>query len=132
MKAGSKLGTFRKPLFGEFQCSPVAAVPKGISDIRLIHNLSAPKGRSINDGIPDEFAAMDYDRFDSAMDMVRKVGRGAWMAKVDLKAAFKHILVRPDQWHLLGLHLDSPDRRKGVLLRCNPSVWSAIQPEVVQ
>ncbi|MCP3665303.1 MAG: hypothetical protein GY696_22865, partial [Gammaproteobacteria bacterium] len=40
--------------------------------------------------------------------MVRKVGRGAWMAKVDLKAAFKHILVKPDQWHLLGLHLDSP------------------------
>ncbi len=32
------------------------------------------------------------------------------MAKVDLKAAFKHILVRPDQWHLLGLHLDSPER----------------------
>ncbi len=107
--AGSKLGPFRNPPFSDFRCSPVAAVPKGPSEIRLIHNLSAPKGRSINDGIPDEFAATDYDRFDSAVDMVRKVGRGAWMAKVDLKAAFKHILVRPDQWHLLGLHLDSPE-----------------------
>ncbi len=109
VKAGSKRGPFKRPPFGDFRCSPVAAVPKGTSDIRLIHNLSAPRGRSVNDGIPDDFAATDYDRFDSAVDMVRKVGRGAWMAKVDLKAAFKHILVRPDQWHLLGLHLDSPE-----------------------
>ncbi len=59
VKAGSKLGPFRKPLFGDFRCSPVAAVPKGTSDIRLIRNLLAPKERSVNDGIPDDFAAKE-------------------------------------------------------------------------
>ncbi len=53
------------------------------------------------------------------------------MAKVDLKAAFKRILVRPDLWHLLGLHLDSPDGEREFFFDATLLFLSAIQPEVV-
>ena len=72
----------------------MAVIAKKDSDkVRVIHNLSAPKGSSVNDMITPEFAKTTYDRFDAAVAMVWKVGPGARMANVDLKAAFKNIVV---------------------------------------
>ncbi len=99
----------------DFVCSPVVVIPKGEDGkIRLIHNLSAPRGQSVNDAIPEECYRTSYDRFDTAVAMVRRFGPGAWMAKIDLKSAFKHIVVRPDQWHLLGMHLDDENGERGL------------------
>lgn len=44
--------------------------------------------------------------------MVRKIGPSAWMAKIDFKSAFKHVIVRPSQWHLLGMHLNNDRGRR--------------------
>ncbi|MCP4942353.1 MAG: hypothetical protein GY924_10310, partial [Planctomycetaceae bacterium] len=130
---GSKFGPFSAPPFKDFVCSPVAAIPKGDDGkIRLIHNLSAPRGQSINDAIPEECYRTSYDKFDLAVAMVRQVGPGAWMAKIDLKSAFKHIVVRPDQWHLLGMHLDDEEGERGLYfdatlpfgLRSSPRIFN--------
>jgi hypothetical protein len=43
-----------------FICSPLGLVPKGSGDWRRIHHLSYPRGSSINDHIPAEWAALDY------------------------------------------------------------------------
>ncbi len=95
---GSKFGPFSAPPFMEFMCSPVAVVPNGDDGkIRLIHNLSASRGQSVNDAIAEECYRTSYDRFDTAIAMVQRVVPGALMAKIDLKSAFKHIVGRLDQ-----------------------------------
>ena len=61
--------------------------------VRIILNLSAPVGMSVNDGI-------DSDKFPTTMSsttewlrVLARVGRGAWMVKVDWSSAYKHFAV---------------------------------------
>ena len=61
--------------------------------VRIILNLSAPAGLSVNDGI-------DPDKFPTTMSsttewlrVLARVGRGAWMTKVDWSSAYKHFPV---------------------------------------
>ncbi len=39
----------------------------------------------------------------SAITMIKNVGRGAWLAKVDITSAFKVMPIHPDFWHLFGI-----------------------------
>ena len=86
-----------------FPCSPAPrwAAPKKPDSWRLILDLSAPAGCSVNDGIPVENGAVQYVRFDQIVRMVAQLGRGALIAKVDLKHAFRQCPVHPDDWPLL-------------------------------
>ena len=43
-------------------------------------------------------------RFSQAVDMVRRLGKGCYMAKVDVQAAYRAIPIRPADWPLLGMH----------------------------
>ena len=61
--------------------------------VRIILNLSAPAGSSVNDGI-------DVDKFPTTMSsttewlrVLARVGKGAWMTKVDWSSAYKHFPV---------------------------------------
>ena len=45
--------------------------------------------------------------FDDALRYVRQYGRNTLMSKIDLKDAFKHIVIRPEDWHLCGITMDS-------------------------
>ncbi len=65
---------------------------------RIILNLSAPRGFSVNDGIvADEFptSMSSTAKWISVLD---RAGRGCIMAKVDWAAAYKHIAVRTDSF----------------------------------
>lgn len=75
------------------------AVPKPhvVDDWRIITDLSAPKGKSVNDLVkPPRFSLATFDR---AAKWIRKY---KWIAKVDLKAAYRHIPIDPDNWELYG------------------------------
>jgi len=106
VERGRKLGPFKEPPFEGFVCSPVNLIPKkGTDAFRQIHNLSHPfAGDSVNSLVPDEEATMSYQSFEEFVDMVRRAGPGAELGKFDLTDAFKHVVVHPDYWHLLGLH----------------------------
>lgn len=82
--------------------SPIGAVLKKWSTkIRVIHDLSFPKlGDSINAGIYD--GSLDIASFGHAARAVVKLGRGSWLIKLDVEAAYKQVPVRPEDWHLLG------------------------------
>ena len=69
---------------------------------RMITDLSSPRGRSINDFISDEEASVTFNNFDSAVNIVAKIGPGALMAKLDVKSAFRICPVHKSDWHLLG------------------------------
>jgi hypothetical protein len=73
-----------------------------ISPQRKIHDLSAPRGRSVNDGIPKHYGSIEYETFQHAFQIIAKMGPGAVLVKRDLKSAFRFIPISPHgQWRLL-------------------------------
>jgi len=68
----------------------------------IIHDLSWPAGLSVNDGIPKDFFTCNYDSLDRAISLLKQLGPGALMSKLDLSDAFRHILVHEQDWELLG------------------------------
>ena len=74
---------------------------KGTEQWRRIHHLSWPRGDAVNDYIL--VLPVEYSRFDDALDLVRRLGPGALLCKIDVKSAFRCIPVRPEDRHLLGM-----------------------------
>ena len=90
----------------QYVCSPLGLVPKHDGGWRRIHDLSFPYGQSVNDGIPQDWGALEYATYDDAVESLLSKGVGAQFAKRDLKDAFRHIPVATsDQW-LLGFQCD--------------------------
>lgn len=106
--------------------SPIGAVPKKSSTkVRVIHDLSAPKGGvSVNAGIED--GSLSISSFGHAARAVRRHGRGAWLIKLDVEAAYKQVPVRPEDWHLLGFEFEGKFYYERVLpfgLRSSCRLW---------
>lgn len=102
MNLGRIKGPFKSPPFVEFQISPIGIVPKKEKNtFRMITHLSSPDGSSINDCIDDIFASVSYTSNDEAIKLILKQGKGAFMAKADIKSAFRLIPINPSQYHLL-------------------------------
>ncbi|KAK3750453.1 hypothetical protein QZH41_000436 [Actinostola sp. cb2023] len=98
-------GPYLTPPTPHFVGSPMGAVPKKRSNplkYHIIHDLSWPRDKSVNDFIPAERFQCYYDTLDRAISLVKQAGTGAYMAKLDLPDAYRHILVRPADWDLLG------------------------------
>ena len=100
-----KAGPFLSPPFSHFVGSPMGAIPKKHSQPpkwRIITDLSWPAGQSVNDAIPKELYTCSYDSLDNAIAYLKLFGPNALMSKLDLSDAFRHILVDPRDWELLG------------------------------
>ena len=64
--------------------------------------MSAPRGRSVNDGIPKHYGTIVYETFQFALRLIGKAGKGCTLVKRDLKSAFRYVPVSPyDQWLLM-------------------------------
>ena len=94
-----------KPL-KPFDCSPVSTVDKPDGSVHLILDMSAPRGDALNERINKERFSCRYSLFDYAVEMVAGAGRYAYMAKLDIKNAFRLCPVRKEDWWLLGFHWD--------------------------
>ena len=98
-------GPFLKPPFTNFISSPLGLVPKKeIGQYRLIHDLSYPKGDSVNSHIPEEFTSVSYQNIETVIELVQYYGFNCLMSKADIKDAFRLIPIHPDDYHLLGFH----------------------------
>lgn len=100
--AGKKAGPFDAPPFEHFTCSPIGAVPKRNSTkVRVIHHLSHPRG---GDSINGSTKHVDQrlGSFDYATQLIRTLGAGCFLVKLDVEAAYKQVPVRPEDWPLLG------------------------------
>ena len=102
LSRGHTSGPFLSPPLSPFHCSPLGAVPKKDGTFRIILDLSSPRGLSVNEGIPKDIYSVQYTSFDEAMILVRSVGTTGFLAKIDIRHAFRLCPVRPDQWCLLG------------------------------
>lgn len=102
LSRGHTSGPFIVPPVAPFHCSPLGAVPKKDGTYRIILDLSSPRGWAVNEGISKDDFSVKYSSFDDAVTLVRSLGKDAFMAKLDIKHAFRLCPVRQDQWGLLG------------------------------
>ena len=100
---GETAGPFTSPPFRYMQVSGLGAVPKHNGKLRLIHDLSSPHGRSVNDGIPKDDFSLHYERVDTAISSIMQLGKGALLTKVDIRNAFRLCPVCPADWPFLGI-----------------------------
>ena len=92
--AGRVKGPFNQP---PLALSPIGLVPKKIlCEFRLIHHLSYPVRKSVNDSIPDSAATVVYTSVGAAIDVILQLGRGCLMSKTDIEKAFRLIPIRND------------------------------------
>ena len=89
--------------------SPIGLIPKSNQPgkWRLIVDLSSPAGASVNDAIDSGLCSLQYASVESAARMAQQLGRGALLAKLDLRKAYRVVPVRPDDHALLGIKWES-------------------------
>ena len=78
--------------------STLGAINKPDGGVRLIHDGSRPSGSALND-----YATNPSVHYQSVKDKVNLIDRGCFMAKVDLKAAYRSVGLHSSQYKYTGL-----------------------------
>ena len=106
---------FDEPPFQHFIQSPIGLVAKdGGKDTRLIFHLSFPRGgESINSGTPVELTKVKYPDFSEAVkrcleELRLSESNICYVAKLDMKSAFRNLGISPHQFFLLVMKARSP------------------------
>lgn len=68
----------------------------------VIHDLSYPKGQSVNDLIPQDITSVSHEDFDHVTSLVHGAGQGALIAKADIQATFRILPTHPEARHFFG------------------------------
>ena len=96
---------------------------------RLIVDLSAPEGFSVNDGIQKDLCSLTYTSVEDVVQCIIQLGRGAMLTKIDIKQAYRNIPVHPQDRILLGMKWGDNIYVDKVLpfgLRSAPIIFSAV------
>jgi hypothetical protein len=75
------------------KCSGIMTRVKPDGSVRIILNLSAPKGRSVNDGITAELFPAVMSSTAAWLTVLNTAGHGCWISKCDFADAYKHVAV---------------------------------------
>ena len=87
--------------------SALGAVPKPDSeDLRIIHDCSMPPGRGVN-----AFIDIEKQKFQTLDDATKLIGKDFYIAKVDLRRAYRSVPVHPGNYSALGLKWRFKDDR---------------------
>ena len=71
----------------------IQTAPKPNGKVRIIENMSAPKGKGVNDSIDKKWFPSEMGGMPEILYALNYCGRGAKFAKCDWNAAYKHIAV---------------------------------------
>ena len=91
----------------------------------MIVDLSAPRGRSVNDSISPDLCSLSYPSVDDAVDYVLALGRSTQMVKLDLKNAYR---IHPGDRRFLGVCWEGQvfiDHCLPFGLRSTPKIFTA-------
>ncbi|XP_055349958.1 uncharacterized protein LOC129596648 [Paramacrobiotus metropolitanus] len=102
---GHSVGPFPNPPLPHFVVNALGSRPKKDGGHRTIMDLSQPHGNSVNDHIRGDEMPLQYCSVDDAVRLITNAGKGAVMAKMDVKSAFRLIPVRTADWNLLGFRI---------------------------
>ena len=85
--------------------SPLGIIGKPDGGVRIIHDCSRPLGSAVND-----FAgSFDKQKFQSVDDACKLVTKNCYMAKVDLKSAYRSVKISEKSQEVTGLRWTFPD-----------------------
>ena len=104
IKEGRMSGPYSYAPMSNLRCSPIGLVPKKSGGYRLITHLSYPPLISVNDFIDPKLTSVQYSSFDNVLDIIRSLGTGALIGKMDISSAFRLLPVYPGDFELLGIH----------------------------
>ena len=103
LSKGRVVGPWTDPPCNDFVASPLGAFArKGTGKVRVICDLSYPPGSSINDHIDKDSYSLSYITVDSVAELCMEYSEPPYVAKSDIRSAFTHCLVRPQDWPKLG------------------------------
>ena len=105
---------FRVVPLANFVTNPLRLVPKTneegddlpslhLDDEKSYRLITDLRRGGVNEFIPGDFAKVQYIKFDKVIDLCLEKGVGSFLAKTDIKSAFRNIPVHPEDWHLLGM-----------------------------
>ena len=80
--------------------SALGAVPKPDSDeLQLIHDCSMPPSKGVNSYVPN----IDKLRFQTIDDAMKLLDEGYFLAKIDLRHAYRSVPIHPKNYAAMGL-----------------------------
>jgi hypothetical protein len=93
---GFALGPFKRDQIPKnAKISSIMCRPKPNGSARVILNLSAPKGQSVNDGIDNKYFPATMSSTEKWLCVLNKAGQGCNIVKIDWSDAYKHVAVTP-------------------------------------
>ena len=127
---GRILGPFPPASLPGVQVSRFGVIPKkGLNKWRPILDLSSKEGWRINDDILPELCSLSCVSIDNAARAMARVGRGALLAKYDIKSSYRIVGVHPADRLLLGTLWDEElyvDTALPFGLRSAPKIFTAL------
>ena len=98
-------GPFHMSAVPKIHISRLGVIPKNHKPDkwRLIVDLSYPTGHSVNDRIPTHLCRLTYITVDTAIEHTLTSGASTWLAKIDIRNAFRLLPVNPADRHMLGM-----------------------------
>lgn len=127
---GRILGPLDPTQFPFVHTSRFGVIPKSSSGKwRLIVDMSAPEGASINDGIGESICSLTYVSVADAVHNIAGLGQGALLAKIDIKSAYRNVPIHPEDRWLMGMSWDGAlyiDSTLPFGLRSAPKIFTAL------
>ena len=109
----------------------VGLIPKANSqEMRRITDLSRPHGASVNESVPDRH--FKFQTLDFAMTLMSS---NALMAIVDIRHAYRHVVIRPRDWDLQSFTIGTrcfQDRCLSFGLKIAPEVFTRFTRAVLR
>ena len=128
MAAGRIYGPLSAELLDKIHISRFGVIPKPHQPgkWRLISDLSSPAGVSVNDEVDSQLCSLSYASVDEAVCCIRRIGRGAALAKFDIASAYRIVPITPSR-PLAARH----DMERLTLRRWSLTIWSEISSQTV-
>ena len=127
---GRVMGPLDQSQFPFVHVSRFGVIPKGSSGKwRLIVDMSAPAGASINDSISESASSLSYVSVADAVQNITSRGQGALLAKIDIKSAYRNVPLHPDDRWLMGMSWKGAlyiDTALPFGLRSAPKIFTAL------
>ena len=95
-------------------------IPKPDGIWRLITNLSHPINASINSYINEKYSKVCYSSLENTLDKLYDLGKGALLGKIDIKSAYRLLLINSADFDLLGIFFN------GKFTLINACLWGAL------
>ena len=101
---GRILGPFDPAKYPQIHTSHFGVIPKSTpGKWRFIVDMSSPEGNSVNDRIHEPLCSLSYVTVMDGSRGIASFGRGALMAKVDIRNVYRVVPVHPDDRWLMGM-----------------------------